>query len=170
MVVALDFETSSPEPESACAIGMVRVVDRQLGESLYSLIRPPSPRVMYTQIHGLTWEMLKDAPDFVDIWPQISEMCADADYLLAHNANFDARVLRGACRYAGVRCPALPFLCSLKGSRAALDIPSRSLNNVCRHLGIELEHHNALSDALASAAIYLRLLAMGLPEERMLLS
>lgn len=167
VVVALDFETASPGPESACAIGMVRVVNGQPGAGLYSLIRPPSSRIMYTRIHGLTWEMLKDAPSFVEIWPQIAEICADADCLLAHNASFDSRVLRGAYRFAGIKCPDLPFLCSLKGARAALDIPSRSLDNVCRHFGIKLEHHNALSDARASALIYLRLLAMGLPEERM---
>lgn len=167
--MAVDFETSSRESWGTCAIGMARIADGEIEDCFYSLVRPPSSNVLYTHVHGLTWDMLRDAPTFAEIWPQISEVTAGARYFVAHNASFDSRVLDGCCRFAGLIAPDVSFLCTLKGARAALDIPSKSLASVCSHLNIGLEHHNAYSDARACAEIYLRLLAMGLEEKRMLL-
>ena len=60
--VALDFETSGYAAHSACAVGLCRIEDGVVTDSFYSLIRPPSSRVLFTHVHGLTWPMLKDAP------------------------------------------------------------------------------------------------------------
>ena len=62
--VAIDFETSGNAAHSACAVGLARIEAGHVVDRLYSLIRPPSSRVMFTEIHGLTWPMLKDAPTF----------------------------------------------------------------------------------------------------------
>ena len=68
--VALDFETSGYAAHSACAVGLCRIEDGVVTDSFYSLIRPPSSRVLFTHVHGLTWPMLKDAPTFTELWPQ----------------------------------------------------------------------------------------------------
>lgn len=164
-LVALDFETSSPEAFGACAIGLARVEEGRLGDAFYSLLRPPSPRICYTHVHGLTWELLRDAPTFAEIWPQISATLAGASHFIAHNATFDARVLRACCRHAGLIPPPQPFLCTLRASRVHLAIPSRRLSHVCEHFGIALDHHNAVSDALACAHVFLRLIAQGAQEK-----
>lgn len=69
--VALDFETSGYAAHSACAVGLCRIEDGVVTDSFYSLIRPPSSRVLFTHVHGLTWPMLKDAPTFTELWPQL---------------------------------------------------------------------------------------------------
>ncbi|MDD4701867.1 MAG: 3'-5' exonuclease [Desulfovibrio sp.] len=165
--VAIDFETSGNAAHSACAVGLARIEEGRVVDMYYSLIRPPSSRVMYTDIHGLTWSMLKDAPSFAEVWPQMEAFMAGADALLAHNASFDRRVLQACCREVGADAPRCHFLCTLKGARRSLPLPSKKLNCVCEHFGISLEHHHAGSDASACAQVYLHLRALGVTDSQM---
>lgn len=168
-VVALDFETADKYADSACALGMSRVEDGKVTANWYRLIRPPRPKVYFTEIHGLTWEMLKDQPTFAELWPDIHGFLAGAGLLVAHNASFDRRVLLGCCRAFGLEAPSLPFACTVKGSRLKLHLPHHRLNDVCEYLGLELDHHNAASDALAAAKIYLYLRSRGMTDDEMML-
>lgn len=168
-VVALDFETSDKYADSACALGMSRMEDGRVVDNWYSLIRPPRSTVYFTEIHGLTWDMLKDQPTFAELWPQIASFLRGAELLVAHNASFDRRVLLGCCRAFGIEAPDIPFACTVKGSRRGLRLPHHRLNDVCAYLGLELDHHNAASDAQAAAGIYLHLRSLGMTDEEMLL-
>ncbi len=114
--------------------------------------------------------MLKNQPVFSDLWPLFSSFLDDADLLVAHNASFDRSVLYACCRKARVNLPSAPFACTLKGSRKVFRLAHSGLDDVCAHLGIELEHHHALSDAAAAAHIYLELRKRGLKDEEMLLA
>lgn len=165
--VAIDFETSGYAAHSACAVGLARIEGGRVTDCFYSLLRPPSARVMFTEIHGLTWPMLKDAPGFAEVWPEAAAFLRGARFLLAHNASFDRRVLLACCRAAGQTAPDTPFLCTLKGARHSLPLPSKKLNLVCEHFGIALNHHNAVSDAQACAQVYLRLRALGVTDAQM---
>ena len=168
-VIALDFETADRWADSACALGLTRIENGVVVGSLYRLIRPPRRHVCFTEIHGLTWDMLKDEPCFADLWPEFSSFMKGADLFVAHNASFDRRVLYGCCEACGQTPPSLPFVCTVKGSRRGLKLPHNKLNDVCEHLGIELDHHNAASDAHAAAMIYLHLRSIGLRDEDMIL-
>ena len=168
--VAIDFETSGRQASSACAAGLVRIREGRLEESFYTLIRPPSSRILFTWVHGLTWDMLKDAPSFPEIWPEMAAFIEGADGFVAHNAPFDRSVLYGCAEAFGCQAPAIPFHCTLKGSRRALPLQSRGLDCVCGYFGIGLDHHHALSDARACAEIFLRLQALGVTPADMRLS
>ena len=111
--------------------------------------------------------MLKDAPTFAEVWPQMEAFFEGATHLLAHNASFDRRVLAASCQATGACEPRTPFLCTLKGARRSLPLPSKKLNHVCEHFGIALDHHNAESDAAACAEVYLRLRALGVTDGQM---
>lgn len=169
IVVALDFETADRYPDSACALGMTKLKNGVLVDSMYSLIRPPRSRVYFTDIHGLTWNMLKDSPGFAELWPQFSAFMADARLLVAHNASFDRRVLLGCCEAFRLTPPQTPFVCTVKGARRGLNLPHNRLCDVCDHLHIELDHHNAASDARAAALIYQHLRSIGLQDADMAL-
>ena len=143
VVVALDFETSDKYADSACALGMVRMENGRVVSDWYSLIRPPRSRVYFTEIHGLTWEMLKDRKSFAELWPDMAAFMQGAELFVAHNATFDRRVLHGCCRAFGLIPPSAPFVCTVKGSRRRLRLPHHRLNDVCDYLGLELDHHNA---------------------------
>jgi DNA polymerase III epsilon subunit-like protein len=55
--VAIDFETADYKPDSACAVGLVRVENHQIVERAYTLIRPPRKKFVFTYYHGISWEM-----------------------------------------------------------------------------------------------------------------
>ncbi len=166
--IALDFETSGPRGYSACSIGLAKFENGKLIDEFSSLIRPPSSRIMFTNIHGLRWKDLKDAPDFPSVWQEISTFMRGADYLAAHNAPFDKRVLFSCCEYYNQTKPNQPFLCTLKGARQALAITAYNLQAVSDYFGFELNHHEALSDARNCGRILSKLLKMGLNPEDMM--
>ncbi|WP_260424595.1 MULTISPECIES: exonuclease domain-containing protein [unclassified Desulfovibrio] len=165
--VAIDFETSGHAAHSACAVGMARIDKGGVSEVFYSLLRPPSSKVLFTEVHGLTWAMLQDAPTFAQAYPAIAGFLHDTDVLLAHNASFDRRVLRGCCTSFRKPLIDLPFLCTLRGARRSLPLPSKKLSAVCGHFGIALNHHHAGSDAAACAEVYLRLRSLGVSDAQM---
>ena len=155
--VALDFETADYKPDSACAVGLAKVREGQIVDTLYTLLRPPRRRIIFTWVHGITWEDVCDSPTFAAFWPQIAVFLQDATHLVAHNASFDCRVLESCCQAAGVVPPDLPYICTLQESRRRLSLPSYKLDAVCQKFGLPLDHHHAGSDALAAAQIFLRL-------------
>lgn len=169
-IVGIDFETSGTVAYSACAVGLARLKNGVIIDTLYSLLRPPSSRVMFTDVHGLTWAMLKNQPKFAEFWPQMRAFLESATGLVAHNAPFDRRVLRGCCEEFACDLPDIPFLCTLKGARRALGLPQNRLSDVCAHFGIELTHHHAGSDAQAAALIYAELRRLGLESALMRLA
>ncbi len=153
--VALDFETADHGPDSACAVGLVRVEAGQVVHREGLLIRPPRSRILFTGIHGISWPMVATAPTFADVWPRLVPLLDEAGFIAAHNAPFDRRVLQACCAAAGLEPPALPFVCTVQVSRKKWGLKPNNLPAVCRRLGIGLIHHNAASDAEACARIVL---------------
>jgi DNA polymerase-3 subunit epsilon len=151
--VAIDFETANPSRDSACAVGLVRVEAGRITLRERRLIRPPTARFTFTWVHGIDWHDVKGAPEFATVWAELAPLLSGAQFLAAHNAGFDRSVLEACCRLAGVQPPPLPMRCSMRMARDAWDVYPTTLPDVCRHLGLELDHHDPLSDAEACARI-----------------
>jgi len=153
--VAIDFETANHRPDSACAVGLVKVVDGEIVQTVVRLVRPPTRQFVFTWVHGLTWKHVETADDFGRLWPTLAPLLDGADFLAAHNASFDKGVLNACCAAYGLAAPALPFRCTVQLSRRVWNIRPTRLSDVCNALGIALNHHEALSDAMACAQIVL---------------
>ncbi len=151
--VAIDFETADYGPDSACAVALVRVEDGRIADRACRLIRPPRREFVFSYIHGITWTDVAGEPTFREVWPGLSRLLSGAQFLAAHNAPFDAGVLRACCAAAGLRPPRLGFECTVRLARAVWGIFPTKLPDVCRHLRIPLRHHDAASDAEACARI-----------------
>ena len=151
--VALDFETADYPRDSACALGLVRVENHRIVRRAYHLIRPPRRRFSFTYLHGITWEDVAHQPTFAELWPSLTPILQDVDFLAAHNASFDRSVLHQCCKTARMTPPAIPFECTVRLARQTWNIYPTKLNHVCDHLGITLKHHFAASDAEACALI-----------------
>jgi DNA polymerase III subunit epsilon len=154
--LALDFETADYGADSACAIGLVRVVKGRVAKQVTRLIRPPRPRMEFTYIHGITWPMVAKEPCFGDLWPELLPLFEGVAFLAAHNAPFDRRVLQACCDVAGLSVPPPDFLCTVQLARKVWNIRPTNLPAVCRRLSIPLRHHDAGSDAAACAEIVLK--------------
>lgn len=153
--VALDFETANTRADSACAIGLVKVSGGEIVERAVHLIRPPSRDFVFTWVHGLTWRDVERAEDFGQLWPKLAPLLEGAMFIAAHNASFDKGVLNACCATYGLAAPTLPFRCTVQLARRAWNIRPTKLSDVCRALDIALNHHEALSDAMACARIVL---------------
>ena len=93
----LDFETANYYRDSACALGLVRVENDKIVDRASFLIRPPYKYFVFTYIHGITWEDVKNEPTFEQHWKSIKPFFEEIDFAVAHNAIFDSNVLRACC-------------------------------------------------------------------------
>lgn len=156
-ITAIDFETANYRSHSAIAIGLTLIENRTIIESVSHYIRPPDNWFVekFIDIHGIRPEDVADAPSFDELWPRIAPFFHNTT-MLAHNAAFDRGVLAGTAAYYQIALPPTTWLCSVQIARRAWpQLPRHKLNVVCEHLGITLNHHDAGSDALAAAKIYL---------------
>lgn len=158
---AIDFETANNERTSVCSVGVIIVRNGEIVDSFYSLIQPEPNYYNYwcTQVHGLTEEDTEDAPIFPEVWKQIVPLIEGLP-LVAHNKAFDESCLRAAFRCYQMDYPEYPFLCTLTTSRKVFpDLENHQLHTVAQECGYVLEnHHHALADAEACAAIAIKIL------------
>jgi DNA polymerase-3 subunit epsilon len=159
--VAIDFETADHGRDSACAVGLVRVSKGSIVSKEVHLVRPPRSSFVFTYIHGIGWEHVREKPTFGELWPVLREALKGADFLAAHNAPFDKGVLKACCGAAGLPAPEHRFVCTVQLARRVWGVRPTTLPAVCRHLGLSLNHHEALSDAEACANIVLAALKDG---------
>ena len=153
LFAALDFETATSERTSACAIGYVIFNKSKIIKKASHLIKPPKPEVHFTDIHGLTWEILKKAKPFDKVWRQIKDELLNVDYFFAHNAPFDRSVLHSCCYFYNIDLPQQEFRDTVIIARKYWEFENNKLNTVCKNLRIPLNHHDALSDAKGCAMI-----------------
>lgn len=158
---AIDFETANNARDSACAVGVVIVEHGSIVDRLHALIRPPSREFLFTHIHGLSWNDVKGAQRFDAVWAGLARELAGVAFLAAHNAPFDKGVLYACCGTYGLAVPEQPFVCTVQLARARWALRPARLPDVCGHLGIDLRHHQADSDAEACARIVLAAQAEG---------
>ena len=159
--IAIDFETADYSADSAISIGLVKYRNYKPIASYYSLISPPILyiRPEFTDIHGLTVDDVRDAPDFKYVWE--NGLCAllnpsgtSAVPVVAHNAGFDMNVLRAALEYYSVPCPPMSYFCTLRLSRRIWPrLKSHSLPNLAKEFSINYDAHNAAADADTCARI-----------------
>ena len=159
--VAIDFETANGRRNSACSVGVVVVEDGRIAHSVHRLIRPPKRRFSFTWLHGLDWKQVRSAPAFDAVWRDLAPLFDGADFVAAHNAGFDRSVLAACCNRHGLAMPPQPFVCSVKVAREVWNFYPTKLSDVCAHLDIPLNHHDALSDAEACARIVIAASAKG---------
>ena len=158
---AIDFETADQGADSACAVGVVRVEGGRIVSRWRRLIRPPRQHFIFTYIHGITWAQVCLEKSFGELWPELRQALSGVDFLAAHNAPFDRKVLRTCCLASGVDAPPHPFVCTVQLARKTWKIFPTKLPVVCERLRIDLDHHEALSDAEACARIVIAAMKEG---------
>lgn len=158
---AVDVETPNRNNDSICSIGIVHM---EYGTPVYLrefLVNPHEHFDDYNiKIHGITPEMVKDAPTFREIWPEIAPFFSGI--MAAHSATFDLGVICKSLVLCDIPIPDITYACTLTKARKHLpkeECGSHRLNDLCAGLNVPLEHHhNALDDALGCALILEKLI------------
>ncbi len=158
--VAIDFETAVKH--HICAVGIVTVENGIIVDEFYSLIQPPYNEYNWycTQVHGITSRDTENAQTFAEIFPELKKRLEN-NVVVAHNESFDRNVLKKSMldyklNYEELNIPDR-WECTMRLCRASKKYPSGKLNECCAVEGIELNHHEALSDARACAELFLRI-------------
>ena len=159
---AIDFEIANHHRSSVCSVGVVIVRGGQIVDKIYRLIRPEPEWYLwrFTQIHGLTAEDTDNEKVFPHVWAEIEPKIAGLP-LVAHNSPFDEGCLRSVFRVYQMDYPDYEFHCTCSASRKTFGrlLYNHKLHTVAAHCGFNLEnHHHALADAEACAAIALKIL------------
>lgn len=143
-----------------CAVGIVIVKGGEVVDKYYSLIQPSPNYYTYwtTQAHGLTKVDTDGQPQFPEVWAQIAPRIEGLP-LVAHNRPFDESCLKAVFNEYGMQYSDYEFYCTLDASRRSLRLSCHQLHVVAAACGYDLEnHHHALADAEACAAIAMKIL------------
>lgn len=160
--VAMDFETGNGSFASACSVGVSVFEDFELVRHSVYLIRPPASVGKFhwgnVRIHGIKRSMLVNEPTFDEVWQKIRDD-VEGSVLVCHNAVFDTAVLRACLEYFHLPLPHCRYICTVKVSQKIWpEMENHRLNTVSHDLGIDLDHHEAGSDAHACGLILLEAL------------
>lgn len=154
-IAVVDFETTglSAGYDRVVEVSVVRVEPggRKRTLILDTLINPKR-RVSATEIHGITDGMVKEAPEFKDIWPAMAAAISGC-VVAAYNAYFDMRFLTAEAEQAGDSIQ-VPYFC-LMYMRSLIGVGERCrLDVACQHHGIRLQNaHRSARDAMATAEL-----------------
>ena len=145
---AIDFETAQGKRWSICQVGMVRFENGVITARMNKLVCPPDNYYFYrnSQIHGLCAEHTHRSPNFSMLWHELKPYIQDQT-VVAHNGAFDYSCLSQTLDYYRLAQPEYQKMCTLK-------IFKTDLATLCREHRIQLNHHDALSDAMACAELY----------------
>ena len=163
--IILDTETTGLDPRQGhriIEIAAVEVVDRHLtGRSLHFYVNPEREiDVGATDVHGLTWDTLREKPRFGDIAREFMDFTAGARWII-HNAPFDLAFLDEELKrlelpsWAGVCAEVID---TLELAREQFPGKKNSLDALCERFRIanaQRTLHGALLDARLLAEVYL---------------
>lgn len=146
---AIDFETANGKMASICQVGLVRVEGGKIVHELELLVQPPRNEYHWgnSRVHGISRKHTAHAPAFNEVWP-LMQPFIEGQHVVAHNAPFDCTCLDQSLDFYQIQRPHYHRHCTVK-------IFKRNLALLCETYGIELKHHNALSDAKACASLFM---------------
>jgi DNA polymerase-3 subunit epsilon len=160
----LDTETTGLDPKDhrIIEIAAVELIDRRpTGRNVHFYVNPDRDIDLgATDVHGLSWEMLRDKPKFVDIADEFIAFAQGAQWII-HNAPFDIAFLDEEFTRLGRSSSAAiaaEIVDTLALAREQFPGKRNNLDALCERFGVANAHrtlHGALLDAQLLADVYL---------------
>ena len=162
--VFVDVETANGFNDRICAIGLIIVKDGK-SDGYYTLINPQT-HITLTYIHGITDADVQNAPTIEQFWQVMSPHIPQEFVFVAHNYCFDLNVMKKDLGRFGIEFAPHKVLDTMWVARDILyhfrtvrgDL---RLNVLSQRLDVQLNHHNAASDIIATKQVLEKLLIMG---------
>jgi DNA polymerase-3 subunit epsilon len=160
--VVFDLETTGSSVGKGGAItelGALKVVRGEVVEEFATLVNPGRKiEPFVARLTGITDRMVAAAPPISEIMP-LFERFVEGSVLVGHNVHFDCSFVHAARE--GLPLPN-PVLDTLKLARCLVPGLGRyRLSSLASHFGVRaMPNHRALSDAAATAGVFLKLLKL----------
>jgi len=163
--IILDTETTGLDPKQGhriIEVAGVELVDRRpTGRQVHFYVNPEREiDAAATEVHGLTWDDLKEKPRFRDVAAEFLDFARGAEWII-HNAPFDVAFLDYELALCG-QCACSELFVRLTDtlSLAREQFPGKrnGLDALCERFGVDNAQrslHGALLDARLLADVYL---------------
>ncbi len=158
--VVFDIETTGLDLMSngITEIGAVKIKDGKIYQQFTSLVKPDY-RIDADnfKITGISEEMVKDSPKIAQVLPDFIKFI-DGATLVAHNASFDMSFIK---RFANAEDYEVKnkVLDTMELSRKYMpQLKRHDLGTLAEYFQVVFHHHRALSDAYATAEIFIELM------------
>jgi DNA polymerase-3 subunit epsilon len=163
--IILDTETTGLDPKQGHRIievaGVEFVNRRPTGRHIHFYLNPEREIDSgATDVHGLTWDMLRDKLRFADVVNDFLEFARGAQWII-HNAPFDIAFLDEELKRVNlpsVAAVAADVIDTLALAREHFPGKKNSLDALCERFGVANAHrtlHGAMLDAQLLAEVYL---------------
>ena len=153
-ITVLDFETTGLEKDArAVEVSLIHLINGEISAILSEIVNPEqsiSRRV--SSIHGITNFKIQGARKFREIWTDLFPFFNNA-IVVAHNASFDARILRNEINRNCLNVPKTEWWCTRKLSSYCWPrrYKSYSLQHLANVLRLESKPtHGAEDDAMTA--------------------
>lgn len=155
--VSIDVETANPCMGSICQIGIARFIDGEIVEEWSSLIDPESYFDGFnTSIHGISQAMIAGKPKLPEVSETIRSLLENG--LTVSHTHFDRSAIAQAFDGYDLKPISTTWLDSARVARRTWEDVSKcgfGLSTLCRKIGYEFKHHDALEDAKAAGYVLL---------------
>lgn len=167
-----DVETTGFDHYRNCVITLacfITDIDYNIIEVIDMKIRPDGAKdIVWSdgaeKVHGITWEVASEFRESKEMALEFLNTLSKYPPLIfvAHNAPFDARMIKGWLAKNDLYHEHYKIFKSREDTVELVKMAnlttgkSKSLGPVCKELGIEHDHHNALSDAKVLIEIHKR--------------
>jgi len=151
-VVDIETNGSFKNGGQIIEIGAVRVQGGKEVAHFHSLISAPSVPAHISELTGIDASMLEGAPSLASVLNEFRLFLRD-DIFVAHNVSFDYSFISSSLQQCGFGVLLNQKLCTIDLSRRLIESERYSLDVLKSLLGIENEHHRALSDAQSALFI-----------------
>ena len=162
----VDLETSGGKPDNSqiIEIGAVKIQNGEIIDSFESLVYCGYVPKYVTMITGIETAALANAPHLKTVLQKFKEFLSGSIFV-AHNVDFDYKFLSNSFKRCGLGEIANRKVCTIDLARKTIESQKYGLQHLNEELGLENEsHHRALSDARATAKLFMIVLEKLPPE------
>lgn len=155
--IAIDVETANADMASICQIGLAKYENGTLSDEWKTYVDPEDYfDSINVSIHGIDESVVKGAPKFPELTDTLGSYLQST--VVVCHTHFDRVAINQATQRYGVSGIECTWLDSARVARRAWKEcawKGYGLYNVCKIIGYDFNHHDALEDAKAAAHILL---------------
>ena len=168
--IVLDIETTglTPFTDEICEICAIKIKNFVIQDTFHTLVKPKNkiPKEVI-KIHGITDELVKDAPAVEEVLPKLIEFINN-NTLVIHNVDFDLSFINYYLKKLSLpQIPISQTIDTLSLAKTYFPLSSHGLSALSKDLFLKVKPtHRALNDALATLELFYYLYLFSHPRFR----